>query len=172
MRVTYTDKKNALIDAMAKRVSGASQLNAKEVLASAGISNNRLDRAALKAKSGEMRGSGTLVKENASAVAHIIRSMRIKREELTSRHGKSGGAAARKMIGKTNFNMPTQGTLEDTYFAQLSEKKRRLITSLAAGEKSMEGKISLKDYDSKLASARQSQADPVQEYVKHFSERQ
>lgn len=81
------------------------------------------------------------MRENAYAVAHIIRSMKLRREEALSRNKKPGSTAARKMVGKTNYDLPTQGTLEEIYFASLSDKKRKYITTLAAGEKSMEGKI-------------------------------
>ena len=41
---------------MQQRVSGQSTLNAQEVLAAAGISNSRIDRAQAKAKSSDTRG--------------------------------------------------------------------------------------------------------------------
>ena len=66
--------------------------------------------------------------------------------------------------------MPSKDALEDTYFINQSERKKRFISTLAAGEKCMEGKITLKEYDFKLANLRNSQTDPVKEYVKNFSE--
>ena len=70
------------------------------MLAAAGISNTRMDKNKLKAaQSGEYSKGGNLgVKENANAVAHIIRTMKIKREEVRSRHGKSLGSGARRPI--------------------------------------------------------------------------
>ena len=70
-----------------------------------------------------------------------------------------------------SFAMPTRDDLEVMVIAEQSEQKRKILTILAAGEKQMEGKIILKDYDSKVNTLRESMEDPVQEYVKNFSEK-
>ena len=51
-----------------------------------------------------------------------------------------------------------------------NEKKQRFITDLAEDEKDMEGKITLRNYDTKMKLAELQNPKPVETYVKNFSD--
>ena len=93
------------------------------MLAGAGISNSRMDRAKLKAKSIEdLKGNQQMVKDNANAVAHIIDTMQAKRKEVASRQGAKSMASRRGLNRPTvSFAMPTRDDLEVMVIAEQSE---------------------------------------------------
>ena len=178
-RFEASEQKKALIVEVQKRINVQSEFNANEILYAAGITNHRIKEAQDKMSQKQMSGSveeleqnlprqtKAQVKEQTVAVATIITSAE-KVKELNSMENERQ-VNAKKMIGKTRYKIPDSLKLESYLHGVKSADKRTMITGLASGERSLEGKITLKDYDKKMERVKEGQLDPIMEHVKKFA---
>ena len=105
---SVTDEKNALIEEMKKRIEGQTNLSAQELLATAGVSNQRLNQA-LDPNIRNVDFMSLTNKQNsreeALAVAMILKSVKLQREHKHNPIEKEG--KSQKMVGKTRYDLPT-----------------------------------------------------------------
>ena len=147
-------------------------MNAAEILSDIGIKNHRVLEGIKKGNKDEfLKGfGGQNAKEKAEAVASILNVAFNKKQKKEAKGFRAH--PERRMIGKSNYDIPDLETLRDSYEQIQTAVRMKHIRKLAKDTSEMVGQITLETYDQKILSGEKQKLDPVKEYIKRFSEAQ